>query len=165
MFEKKLSLRFVKSEQHDSFANHVAWFQYCAAEWNRKCSESTVNQKRLDNIEFRDEEIVVDLLSEIELTKAPGRALSQFSRALLTETEENKNIYDSFFAEHVFHGKLFKISEVGDELSIKDGDVVKILVDFLVTPKSTMPEGVKNAFNRVRKIVTEEILPFVEREE
>ena len=106
----------------------------------------------------------MDLLSEIELTRAPGRALSQFSRLLVAQTDENAEIFDSFFLEHVFHGKLFTIAEVEEETSIEDEDVVKILVDFLVTPKSTMPESAKNAFGRIKKIVSKEILPVVERE-
>lgn len=164
MFSKKLAIQFVKPDEVDSFAEHAVWFEYCVAEWNRKCSQSRVNEKRLENIEYRDDEIVVDLLSEIELTKAPGRALSQFSRLLVAQTDENAEIFDSFFLEHVFHGKLFTIAEVEEETSIEDEDVVKILVDFLVTPKSTMPESAKNAFGRIKKIVSKEILPVVERE-
>ena len=64
--------------------------------------------------------------------------------------------YDSYFEDNLWHKKLFTVSvynKEDNEGSLSDSEVVKLLIDYLVEPKSTMTQQKKEAFNRIRKIV------------
>lgn len=160
MFEKKLVLKFVTPTPTGSFREHRAWFERCVEKYNEKGRESTVNLKKIQILEISADKIQISLQSEVNLEKAPGRALTYLSRLLVTEPD-GEDFFDPFYAENLFHGKLFSTSEMGTvDAKISDEDVVKILLDYTLTPQSSISESRKKAFKKIKKIVEEEILPL-----
>lgn len=149
----EMSLSFAKPDPEGSFCDHGAWFEHCVERFNEKCSKSTSNQKQIKIKKIKDDEIDIELISEQDLGKAPGRALSGFSKMLITN--DNSSLFDSYYVDNVFHGKVFttqsKISDNKERLS--DEEVVKVLIDYLVTPKSKVSKGKIQAFEQIRKIV------------
>ena len=157
---KILVLSCIKPEQTDSFRNHVAWFRCCVQRYNAKSQLSTINKKKIEIISVNDKNIQIKLFCETNLQKAPGRALIMLSNMLITMEEEYKEEYDAFFEENLFHGKLFTIREIKNDamnsgVEITDADIVKALVDYIVTPKHAIAEYKKQAFEEIRRIVIE----------
>lgn len=155
----ELILTCTKPEQTDSFRNHEKWFRFCADRFTEKSEQSTVNRKRIKIISIEDKEIRIQLFSERSLGKAPGRALTMLSKMLVTEDDKYIDEYDSFYTDNLFHKKLFKITPVESNAPgitlIEDVDVVKALVDYLVLPKSSIPESKRRAFDEIKRIVIE----------
>lgn len=157
---KILVLSCIKPEQTDSFRNHVAWFRRCVERYNAKSELSTINKKKIEIISVNDKNIQIKLFCETNLEKAPGRALIMLSNMLVTKERGYENEYDSFFEENLFHGKLFTIHEIKNDMmnnriEITDADIVKALVDYIATPKHTISEQKKQAFEEIKRIVIE----------
>lgn len=168
-FNKDLILTCITPKQTESFKKHEEWFRWCVNRFTETSNKSTVNKKKVEILSVEDKEIRIRLYSETSLGKAPGRALSMLSRLLITKDEECPEKYDSFFKDNLFHKKLFSITQVSnrniEEDMIEDSDVVKALVDYIVTPKSSIPESKKRAFSEIRRIaIDSKIIEITRRE-
>lgn len=165
MYEKRLVLRLVSPNPTDSFVNHAEWFEECVRLYNEKAERSTTNLKKIEICGIEEDAICIFLKSELKLEKAPGRALTYLSRLLITKPESEDDVFDPFYKNNIFHGKLFRISEVsGEEEKIEDADAMKVLLDFLLLPKSATSEGQKRALEKIKKIIQEELMPLKKEE-
>lgn len=150
-----LKLRCAAPIQTGSFKEHETWLRLCANKFNEICKKSSTNRKKVEIIEVKDDLIEVVLYSEVNLGKAPGRSLTMLSKTLI----DDKNIlYDPYFSEQLFHGKLFTIevieAEVG-EFQLSDGELIKCLVDYGISPKSSISEKEKRAVEQMKKLAIE----------
>lgn len=138
-----------------SFTEHKAWFEKCVNMFNEKSAQSTINRKKIEIVDINTNEIFIDLYSEVQLGKAPGRALTMLSRMLLDDTNPD---YDPYYEQQLFHGKLFTIdvTESGwDNIYIEDQDLIKALVDYGMKPKSAVSDKQKKAVEQIKKIAVE----------
>lgn len=138
-----------------SFTEHKAWFEKCVNMFNEKSAQSTINRKKIEIVDINTNEIFIDLYSEVQLGKAPGRALTMLSRMLLDDTKPD---YDPYYEQQLFHGKLFTIdvTESGwDNIYIEDQDLIKALVDYGMKPKSAVSDKQKKAVEQIKKIAVE----------
>lgn len=138
-----------------SFTEHKAWFEKCVNMFNEKSAQSTINRKKIEIVDINTNEIFIDLYSEVQLGKAPGRALTMLSRMLLDDTKPD---YDPYYEQQLFHGKLFTIdvTEAGwDNIYIEDQDLIKALVDYGMKPKSAVSDKQKKAVEQIKKIAVE----------
>ena len=149
----RLKLSFANPNSTGSFCDHKKWFEHCVNKFNSKCSNSTTNQKEIEIITINAAEIVIDLKSEQDLAKAPGRALSGFSKILITD--DQSSMFDPYYYNNIFHGKVFTTQSnwTDSDNKLSDADVVKALIDYIAAPKSKMPKGIIQAFDQIRKIV------------
>lgn len=66
--------------------------------------------------------------------------------------------YDSYFATHLYHNKLFyteQISVSKNYESLSDVEFVKGLIDYISRPKSEISEKDKSTMNRIKLIALE----------
>ena len=150
-----LKLKCVVPRQTGSFREHEEWFRECVKEFNKKSSDSTINRKKIDIMEIGDDAIEIQLHTEVNLGKAPGRSLTMLSRMLI---DDQKPLYDPFFCEQLFHGKLFTIEviEMGaEEVKISDGELIKALVDYGMAARSSVSERQKKAVEQMKKLAIE----------
>ena len=117
--------------------------------------ESNYNQKRVTIVEPIDEDVVVlKVESEIGL-KAPGRAFTGLSRALLNEASDG---YDSFYRDNLFHGRLlsfereYKDSKAIENLS--DTDFLIRLVILTQKPKSLLTQTEKDILSEMKMLAS-----------
>lgn len=153
MEEYKLLLKFLNPNPVGIFSEHVRWFEKCVEKFNTIVAESRANKREIEVIEVSDDYIKIKLSSELELGQAPGKSLVKLSQSLVNDCEDE--LYDDFFAQNLFHGKLFTFTNVEDVGELSDTDAVKALLDYLVTPQSQIAEGKKQAFKRIKKIIIE----------
>lgn len=150
-----LKLRCASPRQSGSFKDHEKWFKECVNEFNKRSDNSTINRKKIKVEEIYDKEIEIKLYTETNLGKAPGRSLTMLSRTLI---DEKNTLYDPYFSEQLFHGKLFTIEVIeaqADEIQMSDGELIKALVDYGMTPKSNILEKQKKAVEQMKKLAIE----------
>lgn len=150
-----LKLRCATPRQTGSFKEHEKWFRVCVSEFNQKSEGSTINRKKINVVEICDNAIVIELRTETNLGKAPGRSLTMLSRALI---DEKNALYDPFFSKQLFHGKLFTIEVIETsvrEPQISDGELIKALVDYGMAAKSNVAEKQKKAVEQMKKLAIE----------
>lgn len=150
-----LKLRCAAPRQTGSFKDHEEWFRECVKEFNQRSDNSTINRKKIKVVEIDYDVIEIRLFTEMNLGKAPGRALTMLSRALI---DDKNTLYDPYFSEQLFHRKLFTIEVIeaeAGEIQISDGELIKALVDYGMTPKSNILEKQKKAVAQMKKLAIE----------
>lgn len=149
-----LRLRFANPNQMGSFKEHQKYFQYCVNLYNN-AAQIARNTKKIEILHINGNYIDICLYSNTDLTKAPGRALVHLTALLLNE--ENAD-YDDYFANHLYHKKLFyteQISVSKNYEALSDVEFVKSLIDYISKPKSEMSEKEKSTMNRIKLIALE----------
>ena len=150
-----LKLRCAAPIQTGSFKEHEKWFRECVKEFNQRSDNSTINRKKIKVVEIDDDVIEIRLCTETNLGKAPGRSLTMLSRALI---DDKNTMYDPYFSKQLFHGKLFTIEVIETEaggIQMSDGELIKALVDYGMTPKSNILEKQKKAVEQMKKLAIE----------
>ena len=150
-----LKLRCVAPIQTGSFKEHKEWFRECVKEFNQRSDNSTINRKKIKVVEMGEDVIEIRLCTETNLGKAPGRSLTMLSRTLI---DDKNTLYDPYFSEQLFHGKLFTIEVIeteAGEIQMSDGELIKALVDYGMTPKSNILEKQKKAVEQIKKLAIE----------
>lgn len=149
-----LRLRFTNPNQTGSFKEHKKYFLSCMDEYN-KAAQTARNTKKIELVHMDNNYIDICLYSNADLTKAPGRALMHLTTLLLNEEKDG---YDSYFATHLYHNKLFyteQISVSKNYESLSDVEFVKSLIDYISRPKSEISEKDKSTMNRIKLIALE----------
>ncbi len=162
-YVKELALTLVNPGTKESLQKHEKWMYACVDKYNCISNESTVNKKRAEIVCIEENRIILRLYSETNLEKAPGRALSLLSRLLITN--DGSNEFDEFFLKNTFHGKLFRTASINENetnVVLEDVDVIKILMDYVVTPKSKIPDTQKRAFNEIKRLTQEYLVKELE---
>lgn len=153
-YELNMILKLANPAPTDNFTEATRqWFINAAAIYEENSAKSAVNRKSIivNPEDISREEIKIKLISEVDLSVAPGRALSHLSRILIDDTIPG---FDSFYKDNLYFKRLFLTTVITEEVrEITDVELVKVLIDYITTPKSGLSEKKRNAIRSVKNIM------------
>lgn len=149
-----LRLQFARPNQEGSFLEHKDFFLSCVRQYNDDAQVAR-NHKKIEIIAIESNHIDINLYSNADLTKAPGRALMHLTKLLLNDKIAG---FDNYYQIHLYHKKLFLTEQISiskNYESLSDAEFVKCLIDYICKPKSEITEKDKSTMNRIKLIALE----------
>jgi len=153
-YQYNLRLKFANPKQIGSFKEHQEYFLNCINLYNH-AAQIARNTKKIEILHIDNNYIDICLYSNVDLTKAPGRALMNLTALLLNKENDD---FDNYFANHLYHNKLFyteQISVSKNYETLSDVEFVKSLIDYISKPKTEISKKEKSAMNRIKIIALE----------